>query len=152
MCVGKSLTAEEQPFPLPPVKSFILSKYYRPRYSLQRHGRVLCRSFSCRCPPAACHALPSRAFPGCGGAVNKEIDDKVVEERQLDRTARHEWQRARSAFAAKNGAPSSALAVPGCAAKPLQRGERSLRLMRGISIRFLACVLKVRFPLFRVVA
>lgn len=65
-------------------------------------------------------ALSLFVFSVCSGAVNKEIDDKVVEKRQLDRTTRHEWQRACSAFTAKNVAPSRELAMPGRCAKTVQ--------------------------------
>lgn len=56
-------------------------------------------------------------FSNCSGAVNKEIDDKVVEKRQLGRTTPHEWQRAWSAFTAKNAAPSREPTVLGHGAK-----------------------------------
>lgn len=61
------------------------------------------------------------AFSDCNGAVNKEIDDKVVEKRQLGRTTPHEWQRAWSAFTAKKAAPSGEPTVPGPYAKTIRR-------------------------------
>lgn len=97
---------------------------------LQIYWNLALRGVWC-CVPSrnlAC-ALSLFAFSVCSGAVNKEIDDKVVEKRQLDRTARHEWQRACSAFTAKNVAPSRELAMPGRCAKTVQcvaRGVCSL--------------------------
>lgn len=66
------------------------------------------------------------AFSDCSGAVNKEIDDKVVEKRQLGRTAPCEWQRACSAFTAKKVAPSREPAVPGRCAKTVRRSFTAL--------------------------
>lgn len=135
------------------------------------HFRTACKSFAlqlllqlrwnlslraaCCCAPSGnlAGALALFASSVCSGAVNKEIDDKVVEKRQLDRTARHEWQRARSAFTAKNVAPSRELAMPGRCAKPARGGGRGVwGLYRGFLLDFfLACVFKARFPLFRIV-
>lgn len=115
---------------LPPNRNMILSKYNK--LLLERAWKS-CAMLSALCPerclvPCACRnlacALSLFAFSVCSGAVNKEIDDKVVEKRQLDRTARHEWQRARSAFTAESAAPSREPAMPGRCAKPVQRVGR----------------------------
>lgn len=73
------------------------------------------------CLPEIWHAhCPCLCSQSAVELLIKEIDDKVVEKRQLDRTTRHEWQRACSAFTAKNVAPSRELAMPGRCAKTVQ--------------------------------
>lgn len=77
------------------------------------------------------------AFSNCSGAVNKEIDDKVVEKRQLGRTTPHEWQRAWSAFTAKNAAPSREPTV-------LEHGAKTWSFYCTVRLLCFSCI----FPAF----
>lgn len=66
-------------------KGFVLQLLLQHYRNPALHGVWCCvpsRNLAC--------ALPLFAFSVCSGAVNKEIDDKVVEKRQLDRAAHHE--------------------------------------------------------------
>lgn len=145
-----------------PSRNLILSKhdkhdkYYTSWKSMEELCYIFCSGIP-RCVPwalsrAVCFQKSGmRAVLVCvlslHRAVNKEIDDKVVEKRQLDRTARHEWQRARSAFTAENAVPSREPAMPGrCAKACSARGERSCSLYQGFQLDFELVLLKWDFP------